>query len=289
MSLDPRLHAHRADLADLRLKDLVQAERYAAGEARRVNRGVAPLRRGPANDAPLDSELRFGEGVLQFDNREGWAWVQSQTDGYVGYVEEALLIQSEATITHQVSAVRTFRFAEPSFKAVVLDHLTLGSPLAAVDERQRFLELADGGFVYAPHAEPQGVIHKDWVATAERFLDIPYLWGGRTALGLDCSALVQTALTLAGFPCPRDSDQQRDSDSLGEPIALQTPLHRGDLVFSPGHVAIATGPETLLHANVYHLMVAHEPLAGFRHRLAQIGEVITLVRRPSPSPVSPLP
>lgn len=280
MSLDRRLHAYRPDLADLRLKDLVPAERYAAGEPRRVACGVTALRRSPAGEAPQDTQLCFGEAVLLFDSRDGWAWVQSQADGYVGYLEAAALGEAGPAPTHQVSALRTFRFAAPDFKAAVLDHLTLGSPLAAVDERRRFLELAGGGFVYAPHAEVHGVTHRDWVATAERFLEVPYLWGGRSSLGLDCSALVQTALTLAGRPCPRDSDQQQDSGALGEPLPPQAPLHRGDLVFSPGHVAIATGPETLLHANVYHLMVAHETLAGFRHRLAQIGEAITLVRRP---------
>src|SRR5690606_15854420 len=123
-------------------------------------------------------------------------------------------------------------------------------------------------------------VHRDWVATAERFLQVPYLWGGRSALGLDCSALVQTALRLAGRLCLRDTYQQRDSETTGALLAPDAPVQRGDLIFSPGHVAIATGAETLVHANAWHLAVAHEPLAGFRHRLHSRGEAILLLRRP---------
>lgn len=287
MTLDPRLHAARPDLADARLRGRVEAARFVEGQPRRVARGLADLRRRPEAEAPLDTQLRYGEEVLQFESKGGWAWVQNRADGYVGYVEADRLTEPGPAPSHQVAALRTFRFARPDIKSPVLDHLTLGSALQASDEHDRFLELADGGFVYAPHAEPFGLGHRDWVATAERFLDVPYLWGGRSSLGLDCSALVQTALGLAGIAVPRDSGQQRDSDSAGAILPAGAPLHRGDLLYSPGHVAIATGPETLVHANAYHLMVAHEPLAGFRHRLAQRGEAITLVRRPPSAPQSP--
>lgn len=281
MTLDPRLNAYRPDLADLRLQGQVEAERFVAGSPARVIRGCTALRREPGPEAALDTELVFGERVLVFETRAaGWAWVQNLADGYVGYLEAASLTAGEAAPTHQVAALRTFRFSAPDIKSPPLDQLTLGSALIATDEHDRFLELADGGFVYAPHAEPHGVVHRDWVATAERFLQVPYLWGGRTALGLDCSALVQRALTLAGMACLRDTYQQRGSDLCGALLPPDTPLQRGDLVFSPGHVALATGAETLVHANAWHLAVAHEPLAGFRHRLATRNEAILLVRRP---------
>ncbi len=283
MTLDPRLHAFRPDLADARLKGRIEASRFVEGQPRRVASGLAELRRLPATEAPLDTQLRFGEAVLVFDTRDAWCWVQSREDGYVGYVLAAALADPGPAPTHQVAALRTFRFAATDIKSPVLDHLTLGCALAATDEHDRFLELAGGGFVYAPHAEVQGTRHADWVSTAERFIDVPYLWGGRSALGLDCSALVQTALGLAGHALPRDSRQQQDSAAAGQLLAPDAKLHRGDLIFSPGHVAIASGPESIVHANAYHLMVAHEPLAGFRHRLAQRGEAFTLVRRPEPT------
>jgi len=280
MSLDPRLNAIRPDLADARLRGRAEAGHFVAGQPRRVAHGCADLRRRPAADAPLDTQLRFGEAVMLFEEKDGWAWVQNQADGYVGYLQTAALAPAGPAPTHQVAALRTFRFAAADIKSPVLDHLSLGSPLVQADEHDRFIELEGGGFVYATHAEPLGAAHRDWVGTAERFIDVPYLWGGRTALGLDCSALAQTALTLAGRACPRDTYMQRDSDAVGRALPPDAPLHRGDLLFSPGHVAIASGPETVVHANAFHLMVAHEPLAGFRHRLAQRGEAITLVRRP---------
>lgn len=280
MTLDPRLNAFRPDLADARLEGQVEATRFVTGQPARVGRGVLDLRRAPAADAALDTELLFGEALLVFERSDGWAWVQNLSDGYVGYCEASALIDGEATATHQVAALRTFRFSAADIKSPPLDQLTLGSALHAVDEHDRFLELADGGFVYAPHAEPFGVVHRDWVGTAERFLQVPYLWGGRSALGLDCSALVQTALRLAGRVCLRDTYQQRGSDTTGALLEADEPLRRGDLLFSPGHVAIATGAETLVHANAWHLAVAHEPLAGFRHRLHSRGEAILLVRRP---------
>lgn len=281
MTLDPRLNAFRPDLADARLRGQVEAARFVAGEPARVGRGVLDLRREPAATAALDTELLFGEPLLVFETTDGWAWVQSLADGYVGYCDAAALIAGEAAPTHQVAALRTFRFSAADIKSPPLDQLTLGAALHAVDEHDRFLELADGGFVYAPHAEPFGVVHRDWVATAERFLQVPYLWGGRSALGLDCSALVQTALRLTGRFCLRDTYQQRGSDTTGQLLEAEAPLQRGDLVFSPGHVAIATGAETLVHANAWHLAVAHEPLAGFRHRLHSRGEAILLLRRPA--------
>jgi len=281
MTLDPRLNAFRPDLADERLRGQVTAERYVAGTPAHVGRACVPLRRAAGPEAALDTELLFGEDLLVFETRpDGWSWVQNQADGYVGYLDSAALLAGAARPTHQVAALRTFRFPAPDIKAPPLDQLTLGAALSAVDEHDRFLELAEGGYVYAPHAEPHGVAHHDWVSTAERFLDVPYLWGGRSANGLDCSALVQRALSLAGRFCRRDTYQQRGAEELGATLEPTAPLHRGDLVFAPGHVAIATGPETLVHANAYHLMVAHEALAGFRHRLAQRGEAIILVRRP---------
>jgi len=281
MTLDPRLNAYRPDLADLRLKGQVEAERFVAGSPARVVRGSVALRRESGPTAALDSELIFGEQVLVFETRsDGWAWVQNLADGYVGYLETAGLVPGKAAPTHQVAALRTFRFSAADIKSPPLDQLTLGAPLLVKDEHDRFLELADEGFVYAPHAEPFGALHHDWVSTAERFLQVPYLWGGRSALGLDCSALVQRSLTLAGIRCPRDTYMQRGDEAVGPQVALGRPFERGDLVFSPGHVAIATGPETLVHANAYHLAVAHETLVGFRHRLHSKNEAILLVRRP---------
>ena len=118
----------------------------------------------------------------------------------------------------------------------------------------------------------------DFVAVAERFLGTPYLWGGKTALGLDCSGLVQVALTACGVSCPRDSDMQEEA--LGTAVAADpSALLRGDLIFWKGHVAIVRGPDSLLHANAHHMAVAIEPVAQAVARIRDAGSEITSIRR----------
>ena len=280
MILDARLHAVRPDLADAALEGQVMAERFVMGAPYRVVQGQLALRRSPGG--ALDSQLLFGESVRVFEIKEGWAWVQNVYDGYVGYVQAQGLAAGAAAPTHQVAVPRTFRFSAADIKAPPLDQLSLISPLAIVGESDRFLELADGGFVYRPHAEPLGTLHPDWVATAALLLHTPYLWGGRSALGIDCSGLAQLSLRGAGRVARRDSYQQRDDGRIGPALPGDQPPQRGDLLFSPGHVALAVDDQTILHANALDLRVAFEGLAAFRARLAARGEAITAIRRPAP-------
>ena len=115
--LDPRLNAFRYDLAAASLAGKVDAPRFAEGEKRQVTAGVAPLRHEPAATAPRDSELLFGERVTLYDERDGWAWVQNETDRYVGYVESAVLSADLFEPSHCVAALRTFVFAEADLKS----------------------------------------------------------------------------------------------------------------------------------------------------------------------------
>lgn len=278
MSLDPRLHAFRPDLADAHLKGQVEAALFVVGTPYRVVVGQAPLCRTPAGK--LDSQLLFGESLRVFEVKHGWAWAQNDYDGYVGYVPLAAIREGTVHPTHQLCVPRSFRFSEADIKSPPLDHLSLATPLEGVIEG-KFLALKDGGFVYHKHVEAFGTLHPDWVASAALLLNVPYLWGGRSALGIDCSGLVQTALRLAGRPARRDSYQQRDDERIGQELAPDAPLRRGDVIFSPGHVALAVDGATILHANAFHLAVAYEDLAEFKARLAKVGEAILKVRRPA--------
>ncbi len=278
--LDPHLHPFRDDLAAAYLKDRVAAPRYAEGTRRQVARGILDLRRAPRDDAPLDSQLLHGEAVNVYDEAEGWAWVQSAGDGYVGYAEAAALSDRVAAPTHSLAALRSYLFAEPDFKAPSLDLLSMASPLAVVEERQGFARLAGGGWVFAGHLAPLGETVADYVETALAFLGTPYLWGGRSSVGLDCSALVQIALARAGVFALRDTHMQEEI--LGEPLERDAGIARGDLVFLPDHVAIARDPETVVHATALHMAVAVEPLAQLEARSrAANGQGVTGVRRPS--------
>jgi cell wall-associated NlpC family hydrolase len=276
--LDPRIHAYRPDLAAESLRGQVAAARFTAGRPAQVLRGVADLRTMPRTDAPLGSQLLCGEAVTVYDETDGWAWVQNGADGYVGYVAADALSGDIHQPTHRLTALRSFRFPEPDIKAPPLDTFTLAGQVAVVGERDRFSELANGGWVFSSHLSALEDRHPDHVATALRFMGTPYLWGGKDSLGLDCSGLIQVVLALAGIPAPRDSDMQ--AGSLGEPLTEGAPLQRGDLVFLTGHVAIALNDTNVVHANAWHLQVTTEPLTDLVARVqAEYGRGIDVVRR----------
>lgn len=279
---DPRRHAYRADLAAESLRDHVKAERYVAGAPHQVNAPVLPLKREPRFDAQLDSEVLLGETVTVFDEHEGWAWVQASRDSQVGYMPSAGLVREIVAPTHRVAALRTYIYPAPDIKSPPLALLSLNALVAAVGEEEKFLALQNGGFVFAKHTRRAGEWAPDYVAVAECFLGTPYLWGGRTSVGLDCSGLVQLAAEAAGLACPRDTDMQ--AAELGRAVDWQAQqlLMRGDLVFWEGHVGIMTDADTMLHANAFHMATEIEPFAQAKARIAASGLDMTGVRRLPP-------
>lgn len=266
--LDPRLNAFRDDLADARLEGRVAAARYVEGRAAEVRRGVVDLRRRPEAQAPLDTQLLYGEPVKVFDEAGGWAWVQNETDGYVGYLESAALGAPGGRPTHRLRALRSFLYPAPDLKAPPLDCLSIASPVRVVAQEGAYSELAGGGWLYTKHLQPLEETSPDFVATALEFLGTPYYWGGRSSIGLDCSTLVQLSLACAGIPVLRDSYQQ--ATSLGEALnglPGDIALERGDLVFSPGHVAMVLDETRVLHANGFTMSVAIEKLEALEGRV----------------------
>jgi cell wall-associated NlpC family hydrolase len=280
-AFDPRLTPARADLAAKELEGKVAAPRYVAGRICEVIEPQAPLRGEPAPDAPLATEALKGERVTVYDvNGEGWAWGQLAADDYVGWLPANALTSPGPPPTHKVVALRTFIFAIPSIKAPPLEALPFGArlPIARIDDS--FAVTKSGCFVPAVHLAAVESYERDFVAVAERFLGAPYLWGGKTMLGLDCSGLVQIALSACGISCPRDSDMQEAA--LGAPITAAPDfanLQRGDLVFWKGHVAIVRDRATLIHANAFHMAVAIEPIAAAIDRIRDAGAAISALRR----------
>lgn len=277
-TLDPRINPYRSDLAAAALKGVVQADRYVEGVPCQVRAGFATLAEQPAFEARQASQLLFGEVFTVFEERDGWAWGQNGTDGYVGWTRIEGLEMDVSDPTHRVAALRTYLFPAPDLKTPPLDMLSLGSYVTVEAEEGNWSAVAGGGYVFTKHLQGPGALPADPVATALRFMEAPYLWGGRTSLGLDCSALVQLALAAADVPCPRDSDQQASSvGTLVSPDGRGHAFQAGDLVFFPGHVGIMADGRDLIHANAFHMRVTCEPLAEVVARAGDKG--ISAVRR----------
>jgi hypothetical protein len=250
----------------------------ADDELREVVDAQAPLRRTPSPDAPLDTEALKGERVTVYESTsEGWAQGRLEADGYVGWLPTNALRPPGPAPTHKVAALRTFVFPGPSIKLPPREALSLGSRLAIARIEEPFAVIVSGGYVPARHLAPLDAVEPDMVAVAEKFLGVPYLWGGKTSLGLDCSALVQIAATACGIACPRDSNMQEAA--LGTPLPPTSGARRGDLVFWKGHVAIVRDATTLIHANAFHMAVAIEPIPAAIARIRAAGSEVSSVRR----------
>ncbi|QKV19462.1 C40 family peptidase [Oricola thermophila] len=286
MTLDPRLHAYRPDLADRVLEGRVLAERFVDARPAVIAVPVADLHGAPSREAGIDTQFLLGEPVRVFEVAKGWAWVQGVRDGYVGYVPgSALSFDTEPAPTHRVTALRTWLFPEPELKKPPLAALSIGAQVAIAGEEvhrgTRYAMLADGTALPAVHVAPVGKHAPDFVAVAERFLETPYLWGGASGFGVDCSGLVQLSMRMAGTEVPRDTDMQEAS--IGEAVEVgvgRSGLRRGDLVFWKGHVGIMVDDTRLLHANGSTMSVALEPLADAIARIEPHYGQPTSFRRP---------
>lgn len=280
-ALDPRRNAFRADLAAQTLYGRVTAPRYASGIVRQVQRPTVPLRRVPQASAGFESEALFGEHVTVYDEADGWAWIQLARDRYVGYVPADTLSTEVRDPTHRISALGTFVYPQADIKSPPIQLLSLNAAVTVISGDERFCRLASGGFVVARHVMERGRREADFVEVAERFVGTPYLWGGRTRLGLDCSGLVQMAMLSAGFEAPRDSDMQHAE--IGSNVLVPDNLEgleRGDLVFWKGHVGIMVDAIMMVHANAHHMAVVAETLPEAAARIARSGATILAVKRP---------
>ncbi|MGB4102350.1 MAG: NlpC/P60 family protein [Alphaproteobacteria bacterium] len=268
--LDPRLHAFRPDLADENLVGQVAAVRYVRGTMARVAQSRLPVFGASDLSGPMVTELRLGEFVDVFDRGRSIAWVQNRSDHYVGYVAADGLVNTIADPAWRVANLTTNLYMEPGAKATPVDLLPFPARVAVTEfTPDGWARLNAGGFVWTAHLESATVLHPDFVFTAGRLLNVPYLWGGRTALGVDCSGLVQLALELAGLDCPRDSDMQCAAFGVAPPSDWRNyPFARGDLVFFPGHVGMMVDATHVVNANSFHMRVVSEPLVELAARYA---------------------
>ncbi len=281
-SLDRRLNAFRDDLADARLEGQVKSARFVEGTPHQIIRPLAPLRCTPAPSTTLVSELLTGETVRVFEEKDGFAWVQNDTDGYVGYTDIEALSPEIVPPTHVVAHIHTCVYPEPHIKAPHSAVLPMCTKVAVTGDKGRYSELAGGGWAPTQHLVPLDTFEDDFVAVAERFIGVPYVWGGRSSQGLDCSALVQLALARCGVGIPRDSDMQESAFATTVPFdGDESVMQRGDLVFWKGHVGIWIERGRFLHANASDMCVAAVPLPQVIDWIDQVeGTPVSSVRRP---------
>jgi cell wall-associated NlpC family hydrolase len=281
MTLDRRLHVFRPDLADETLKGKVEAERFVKGVAAQVVAPVIGLRPSPDLAVGIDTELLMGETVQIFERANGWGWVQADTDAYAGYVPESA-IGDVVAATHRIIVPRSFLYPSAELRKPPVAALSMGSRVTFVGEAEtrgtKYLLTEEGEGVIAAHCKPVAEsVSDDYVSVALRFLETPYLWGGRSGFGIDCSGLVQLSMAMAGKVAQRDTDMQ--VKSLGVEITREE-LRRGDLVFWKGHVGIMEDAETLLHASGHTMSVTRENLDAAIKRIGWLYDMPTAYRRP---------
>lgn len=255
--LDPRLTPARADLAASWLKDQVKADQYVDPVRQQISATVSSLY-SDAAVGPLGTQALYGEDVDVLENKNGWAWVQLIRDGYVGYMRsEHLTAAIPSAPTHRVSNIGGFIYPEANYKTAPVMPLSYGSLVHVREEKDGFALLENGGFVSLAHLSPIDFFSDEPIAEAFRFLGVPYLWGGRSHIGIDCSALIQLVLQACNYKCPRDSDLQEKH--LGRPIDRDD-VQGGDLVFFRGHVGLMVDENTLIHANDRSMAVSIDDL-----------------------------
>jgi hypothetical protein len=294
--LDPRRTAFRPDIAADFLKGIVKADCYVSGQRMLVSTPTAPLKNRPDRICSMSAELIKGEIFTVYDEKDSWCWGQSQEDDYVGWVLSANLSADvpdfDSNPNYRVCVLATHIYAEPDIRSPCIDWVPLLGKVCVTDNNIKAKGMnfpfcaVERGYIPIQHLLALDAFSaeekkKDFVSIAELFTGTPYLWGGETVRGIDCSALVQNSLLACGYFCPRDSDMQQGE--LGVEKDPNAAMARGDLVFWKGHVGVMCDSETILHATAHSMVVVRESFDTVVRRhasLHDVGDVCQIRRLP---------
>lgn len=287
--MDRRLTPANTRAALESLRGRVDAPRYTEGEPARVAVPVADLLAAP--QGARDRQLLWGEAVTVIDRHEGWAFLRAAKDGYCGYLRETDLGPAEEP-THWIATPGSHLYEAPRVQAHELAALSMGARVRVTRQAGAWAETPQG-FVPATHLKPLGQYRSDPATVAQGFLNTPYLWGGNARAGLDCSGLAQIAFAACGLALPGDSDMQ---SACGETVREGAPLHRNDLLFWRGHVAIVLSETRMIHATAAFMAVVEEEIDPAILRILAAGDGPVTHRRriapkaaasrPQPGPVA---
>lgn len=269
---DRRTHPANERVAHDSLRGQIEGGQLTKGETRSICVPVADLLASP--DGERDRQRLMGESVTVLETHDEWAFIISE-DGYVGYVHESS-VGIHQTVTHRVATFATHGYADEDFKSINLSHLAFGAKLRVTDERRKFFE-TPFGFVPKNHLRPLDRPFDDPATIAQLHFNVPYLWGGNSTIGIDCSGVIQAALAACDIPCPADSDMQRDQ--LGRNIPENASLQRGDLMFWKGHVGMMVDADTMIHANAHHMACRYEPITQAILRIEAQGDGPVIARK----------
>ena len=267
---DRRLTPANGRVAAMHLAGTITAKKYLDGWQMMIANSVVDLCAAPAG--PRDRQLLLGAEVTVFEDHNDWSFTQA-ADGYVGYVQTKYLTQPAAP-SHMVATLATHAYSQEDFKSPQTKSLPFGARMTIKDERRKFLE-TNLGFVPKAHLRPLDKPFSDPATVAQLHFGVPYLWGGNSTRGIDCSGLIAGSLTACHLPCPADSDLQRDE--LGHDFAGR--LQRGDLIFWRGHVGMMVDADTLIHANAHHMATRYEAIEKAILRIDAQGDGPVLARK----------
>ena len=280
IELDKAINAYRADIAAQKLYGKVQSEKFVESVLYQIKTPIAQLRNAPNPMAEHATQALLGELIDVYEIKDGFAWGQLKRDDYVGYIAISDISQEIQTPTHKVCAMRTNAYDGAKVQAQIIHNLPFGALVLPTDRRENGFVWCEGiGFVFENHICPIESAFEDPVALAEQMLGTPYVWGGNSPLGIDCSGLVQTCYGACGIELPRDARLQ---EARGQNLEINddlSGLRRGDLVFWRGHVAIMMDEANIIHATSFTMMVSIEPLKVARTRIDKLGIPIRSIKR----------